>query len=80
METTQVYILIAITGVLVVALVLIALARRGTSGRLTPLAGVAFACIVASVFFGENRLVSYSLIAVGVILAIIDAVQRSRSA
>jgi hypothetical protein len=46
--------------------------------RLTPLAGVAFAFVIAGVVFHEHVLLGYSLIGAGVALAVIDIVQRWR--
>ncbi|MFH1522045.1 MAG: hypothetical protein ABIF18_03730 [archaeon] len=42
--------------------------------RFSPLAGIAFAFVVAGIAFGENRLVGYSLMGIGIILAIINAI------
>jgi len=46
--------------------------------RLTPLAGLAFAFVLAGIFFGENRLIRYGLIGIGIILAVVDIIIRSR--
>lgn len=46
--------------------------------RLTPLAGLAFSFIIAGIFFGEKRMVGYSLIAVGVLLAVIDIFRKEK--
>jgi hypothetical protein len=48
--------------------------------RLTPLAAVAFAFVLAGVVFGETRLVGYGLMGVGVALAIADIVLQRRHA
>jgi membrane-bound ClpP family serine protease len=52
----------------------------GASGRnrLTPLAGLALGLVIAGLVFGEERWLGYGLFAVGVILAVVDMVQRSR--
>jgi len=45
---------------------------------LTPLAGIAFAFIIAGSIFGDSRLVGYSLIGIGVIVAFIDIVKKMK--
>lgn len=68
---------IAVAAMLVVALVVPSLRRR-MMRRLTPLAGVAMALVVAGVAFGAERWIGYGLMGAGVALAVIDAVLRSR--
>ena len=48
--------------------------RGGTNRttRLTPLAGLAFGFVIAGIVFSDNRLIGYSLMGVGVALAIVD--------
>ena len=53
--------------------------KERKANRLTPLAGLALGFVVAGIAFGDNRFISYSLFAVGVILAVIDAFNRSKS-
>lgn len=79
MNLSQPYILVTILilGLLVVQLILIA--RRQKTRTLTPLAGVAFGFILAGILFGENRALGYSLMGVGVALAVIDIVLKSRN-
>ena len=45
--------------------------------RLTPMAGLAFGFVLAGILFGDDRLIGYGLMGVGVILAVIDIVKRS---
>jgi hypothetical protein len=35
--------------------------------------------VLAGILFGENRLVGYALLGIGVILAVIDIVRKSKS-
>jgi hypothetical protein len=76
---TQVYIAIAIVGLLLIAATLYLTARSGKRPTLTPLTGIALALIVASSLFEENRLIAYGLIGAAVILAVVDALRRRRS-
>jgi hypothetical protein len=78
MTISQSYILISIVVLAIIVLLVFFVARRGGGGRLTPLAGLAFAFVLAGLFFGENRLLGYGLMGVGVILALIDIYNKSR--
>ena len=67
MNLLQVYILISI-----VVLLIIFIVKRERKEKLTSLAGLSFAFIIAGIIFGSNRLVGYSLMSIGVLLALID--------
>jgi hypothetical protein len=77
-NTSQIYIAVSITVLAVVALLVFLVSKNRKENRLTPLAGLAFAFVVAGILFGDDRLVGYSLLGVGVLLAVIDLVNRSR--
>ena len=66
------YILISIIVLAVIVLSLFVVLRARSTARLTPLAGLAFAFVLAGILFGENQLLGYSLLGVGVVLAAID--------
>jgi hypothetical protein len=68
------YILISIVVLAVIVLLLFVAWRARSTARLTPLAGIAFAFVLAGMMFGENRLLGYSLLGVGVVLAVVDIV------
>jgi hypothetical protein len=72
------YIVIAITALLILAILAYASFRSGRPQRLTPLAGLAFAFVLAGILFGEDRFVGYGLMGVGVLLALIDIIRKSR--
>ena len=72
MNTQTVYILVAIAALAVVALLLFVVKGRRQGNNLTPLAGLAFACILAGILFNADRLISYGLMGIGVGLAVID--------
>ena len=78
MNTFPIYIVISIVVLAVIALLVFFVRRGAHQNRLTPLAGLAFACLIAGLFVGENRYMGYGLMGVGVVLAIIDIVNRSR--
>ena len=79
MSTSQIYIAVTVVILAVVALLVIWEGKSGGKTRLTPIAGLAFGFILAGLFFGERRSIGYSLLGVGVLLAIIDMVKRWKS-
>lgn len=76
MTIPQTYILI-IVGVLAVVFVLM---RKKMQKPLSPLAGLAFAFVLAGVIFSDNRLVGYGLMAVGIAIAVIDIIKAKEKA
>lgn len=79
MNTSQIWIAISIVVLAVVALFVFFVRRDRKENRLTPLAGLAFGFVLAGILFGDDRLIGYGLMGVGVILAVIDMFKRSRS-
>lgn len=80
MNTSQIYILISIV-VLAIVAVFVFVVNRNKTGKeksLTPLAGLAFGFVIAGLFVTENRLVGYGLMGIGVILAVIDMINKSK--
>lgn len=78
MEASQIYILIAIVSLLLVAIFLFVMGKKKKKAKLTPLTGLAFGFIIAGIIFGDSRLVGYSLMGVGVLLAVIDMIIKLR--
>ena len=78
MNPSTLYVLMSIAALLILAILAYATFRSGRPNRLTPLAGLAFAFILAGILFGEDRLIGYGMMGVGVLLAIIDIVIKSR--
>lgn len=78
MTTSLTFMLIAIAVILVVAILVFLVRRERNENQLTSLAGLAFAFILAGIFFGENRLLGYGLMGVGVILSLIDMFRRGK--
>jgi hypothetical protein len=77
MTPSQIFIFIAIlvlAGIMIARIVIWGKRQR----PLTPLTGLAFAFIVGGIVFGENRLTGYGLMAVGVLLAVIDIIRKSK--
>ncbi len=74
------YILLAL---IVPALILIILAiflrkKEKPMGTLYFLAGISFAFIIAGIIFGENRILGYSLMGTGVLIAVVDIILKSK--
>ena len=79
MTTSTAFIAITIVVLALAATLAFLTGRQKAQNRLTPLAGLAFSCIIAGIIFGEDRYVGYGLMAVGVILAIADMFHRSQT-
>lgn len=71
---------IILTGITFVLLFLLFLfmRKKGKTGRLSPLAGIAFVIILSGIYFGEDRNIGYPLIGVGIILAVADIMNKTR--
>lgn len=74
MNSSQIYILIAIIVLAGIAIVL----RKKMPKPLSPLSSLAFAFVLAGIIFSEERSIGYGLMEVGVVLAVVDAVRRSK--
>lgn len=79
MNTSQIYIAISLVVLASIALLVIFLGKSKKENRLTPLAGIAFGFILAGIIFGDNRLIGYSLLGIGVIIAVIDMFKKLKS-
>jgi hypothetical protein len=72
MNPSQIYIAIAVVSFIAIVFMLFIGTKKSKNKRLSKLASSAFAFIIAGIVFGENRLIGYSLIGIGVILAVVD--------
>jgi hypothetical protein len=79
MNSSQIYITISIVVLAIIALLVFFVYKNKKDKKLTPLAGLAFGFILAGIIFGNDRLIGYSLIGIGVILAIIDIIKKLKS-
>lgn len=78
MNATQIYFLVAGVVLIVIAWILLAFRKSKNINRFDPLASLAYVFILSGLLFGENRVVGYGLMGVGLILAIVTIIQRSR--
>lgn len=76
MISSQIYVLIAIAVLAIIAILLFFVRKDKKQKPLTPLAGLAFGLVIAGIVFGESRLVGYSLVGIGILLAIIDMIVK----
>ncbi|MFA5174556.1 MAG: hypothetical protein WC438_05240 [Candidatus Pacearchaeota archaeon] len=76
MISSPVYVLIAIIVLAIIAIILF-FTRKNKKQKLTPLAGFAFIFILLGII-GDNRTFSYSLMGIGILLAIIDIIKNKR--
>lgn len=78
MNTSVAYSAVSIAVLAIVAILVFLVSKGKRENRLTPLAGLAFGFVLAGILFGDDRLIGYGLMAVGVVLAIVDIFSRSR--
>jgi intracellular septation protein A len=76
MSVPEVYLASALVVLAIIALLIFWTRRK--EYRISPLLGLSLAFVVAGIIFGNNRLVGYGLMIVGVILAVIEWVRWRR--
>jgi heme/copper-type cytochrome/quinol oxidase subunit 4 len=76
---SQIFIVMSVAVLAITVLLVFFIARNRKKNKLTPLAGLAFGFVLAGILFGEDRLIGYSLLGIGVILAVIDMFNRLKS-
>jgi hypothetical protein len=78
MDISGISILISLVVLAVVAALVFFVRKDRAENRLSPLAGLAFGFILAGILFGQERLLGYALMGIGVTLAVVDMLRRSR--
>lgn len=73
------FVALSIVVLIAVALLVYLSSRKGEGKPLSPLAGLAFACILAGLVFGERHWFGYALLGAGVVLAVIDMIRKSKT-
>jgi hypothetical protein len=79
MTASLTFVAISVAVLAIIAILVFLVRGKKAENKITPLAGMAFAFILAGILFGEDRLVGYGLMGIGVILAVADILNRSRS-
>jgi predicted branched-subunit amino acid permease len=78
MSPSHFYIAISIVILASIAFLVLVVRKNKKEKKLSPLAGLAFGFVLAGLFFGEARLMGYSLLGIGMVLAIIDIIKKTR--
>lgn len=78
MTTSQAFVAVAIVVLAIVALLVFIVRGMKVQNRITPLAAIAFAFVLAGIVFGEDRLIGYGLMGIGILLAVADFWNRSK--
>lgn len=76
MGASVIYIAIAIILLAAVVFLVFVAKREVKQNKLTRLAGLAFGFVVAGIIFGEEPVIGYTLMGIGVIFAIIDLFRK----
>ncbi|MBA7504858.1 hypothetical protein ES706_03516 [subsurface metagenome] len=79
MNESQIYIVIALVALAIIAMLLIFMNKSKKQKRLSKLAGLALLFVISGIVFGDDRLIGYSLIGVGVLLAVIDIINNLKN-
>ena len=78
MAISQLYIALSIAILAIIFLLVFVVGRVGKGKRLTPLAGLAFGFVLAGTLLGDNRFIGYSLLGIGVTLAVVDMLNKRK--
>jgi hypothetical protein len=78
MNAVLIYLAILILAGLAIAMDLVFVYSK-KKRRISRLAGLAFAFVIAGIFLGGQRLIGYSLLGVGILLAIIDILRKANA-
>jgi hypothetical protein len=79
MNMSTAYVAVAILALGIIAVLAFMARKERKENRLSLLAGLAFAFVLAGLFLGESRTLGYGLMGIGIILAVIDIFRKSRS-
>ena len=75
---TPVYIAISIISLAIIAALVFFVKKNKKQKKLSTLASLSFVFIIAGIVFGDDRLIGYGLIGVGIILAVLDIIMKSK--
>jgi len=76
MVVSQIYLLISVIILFVIVIFVFFINKNQPKKRITLLTSLSFIFIILGMFFGENRLLGYSLIGVGVLFAVFDIIKK----
>jgi predicted cation transporter len=75
---TPMYIAISIVSLLIIAALVFFVKKNKKQKRLSTLADLSFIFVIAGIVFSDDRLIGYGLISVGIILAVVDIIMKSK--
>jgi len=78
LNLTPMYIAISIIALLIIAALAFFVKKNKKQKKLSTLAGLSFVFVIAGIIFGDDRLIGYGLIGVGIILAVVDIIMKSK--
>ena len=78
MNAMPIYITLTVSLLAIIAGVVLFADKNRNEKRLSAMASIAFACILAGLFYSDDRLIGYSLLGGGVAIAILDMIRKSR--
>lgn len=74
MVISQIYIIIAIVVLAIIALFVFLISKNKKREKFTPLVGLAFGFILVGILFGDNQWLSYSFFGIAIVLSVIDMI------
>jgi chromate transport protein ChrA len=75
---TPMYIAISIIALLIIAALVFFVKKNKKQKKLSTLAGLSFVFVIAGIVFGDDIIIGYGLIGVGIILAVVDIIMKSK--
>jgi len=78
MNASQIYIALSVATLVIVALLVFFISGRKKEEAFTPMTILAFGFILTGILYSNDRLLNYSLMGIGVTLAIVDMVRKIR--
>jgi len=79
MDISIIFIPIVLATLMIIAILVFVINKHKGQNKFTPLAGLAFGFVLAGLFTGDDRFIGYSLLGIGITLAIIDIVRKLKS-
>ena len=78
MTSQQIYIAISLAALAAILLILILKGKKIGQAKPSRMAALSFVFVLAGIIFGDDRIIGYGLLAIGIILAIIDIIKRRK--
>ena len=79
MNASQIYIVFSVAVFVIIALLAFFIASRKQEKAFTPMTILAFGFILTGILFSASTLFNYSMMGIGIILAIVDMVRKLRA-